>query len=484
MPSQPRAPKARAGDNRSVQLNGERVRALRRQKGMSRVQLGDSTRGTPYAITEVTITRIERGDRVYASTAGALAWALGVPLLELLAEGEGDDLTLQPTIAVMPLRAPDERTTDFACGLAEDLLTRISRWWFPVLARASTIDAASTDPQATARALGASYWIEGVVRRAGSHLDLTARLCDARTGTVVTSYPYEGKLADVFAHQERLASSIVADLYPHVLDHAARRFEGYDPSDLEAWQQALVGAACFYRRNAEDNARARELMAAALRRDARMPLAWYTLALSHQQDLINQWTTDARSSIAQLDETSREFERHYPRDAWAHVARAYHDVYAGHRDTAMARLRGAIDADPNTCLAYALYGQTLAMASEPDHGIEQFEVALQLNPRDTERWSTYTGMALAHFVAERYEQSVQLADKALGVRPSAAFPYAVLASAHAHLGQLPEARRALHEMHAIQPNMSSSGIVSIMSSTEPDIGKRYLEGLRRAGMPS
>jgi adenylate cyclase len=148
----------------------------------------------------------------------------------------------------------------------------------------------------------------------------------------------------------------------------------------------------------------------------------------------------------------------------------------------MARLVAAIEADPNACLAYTLYGQTLAMNREPDRGIEQFEIALRLNPRDTERWSTYTGMALAHFAAERYEDTITAAKEAVRIRPNAGFAYATLASALSILGHMPEAREAVQTLLTIQPDMSLRGILSIMGSTDEDIRTRYLEALKRAGL--
>ena len=83
----------------------------------------------------------------------------------------------------------------------------------------------------------------------------------------------------------------------------------------------------------------------------------------------------------------------------------------------MARLTEALSLDPNMVNAYSLYGQTLAMAAEPDRAIEQFELGLRLSPRDTERWALYLGMSLAHFVAERYEEAIAASERVRAVTP-------------------------------------------------------------------
>lgn len=474
---------AGAGDNRTLLLDGAKVEALRKSNGLSRAQLAERSKGSLHALSEATIKRIEKGEAVYAATAYSLALLLGVPLAQLLAVNSTLTMPQQPPmIAVMPLQAWSPDARPFADGLAEDVITRLSRWWFPILARTSSLGVAPDDPRDAARTAGAKYWVDGNVRRDADRLRVTVQFADVDSGTIITRRAFDRPFADVFDVQRELSGAILSELSPRVLDFEVKRFEHCDPSDLDAWQEALIGAWHFYRRTALDNARARVLLENALNRDKRMPLAWHTLALTHQQDLINQWCESPQHSLSQLEAVTGEFERLYPEEAWAQVSSAYLDVYKGRRARAMARLVAAIEADPNTCLAYTLYGQTLAMNREPDRGIEQFEIALRLNPRDTERWSTYTGMALAHFAAERYAETIEAAQEAVRIRPNASFAYATLASAHSVLGNMPEARQAVQTMLAVQPDMSLRGILSIMGSTDEDIRARYLEALKRAGL--
>jgi len=478
---------AGAGDNRSVRFEGKKLEALRRGKVGSRQKVASASERTPHNVSVATIKRAERGAPVYLNTAHSIAALLGSPLHELLA---GDPLApadpagiaQPPMIAVLPLRTTDGEAASFADGLADDVITRLSRFWFPVIARTSSLNAVSGDAQEAAKALGAQYWIDGTVRRAGSRLRVTVQLAHAGNGTIVFRDAYECALGEVFRKQNELTSAILAGLSPRLLEVETRRFERCDPSDLDAWQESLLGAVHFYRRTADDNARARALLASAVRRDSHMPLAWYTLALTHQQDLINQWSKSPRSSLEALQQVSHELERLYPDEASSQVACAYLDVYQGQRDAAIDRLTAAIELDPNACLAYTLYGQALAMAGEPDRALEQFEVALRLNPKDTERWSTFTGIALTHFTAERYAEAVRRARAAVRLRPNAAFAYAVLASALAHLGKVEDAKRTLVAMREHQPGMSLQGLAHVMGSANKEVGDRYLAGLRSAGL--
>ena len=486
-----------AASNRSTRLDGERVKQTRRARGLSRQAVADRSQGSN-PLSETTIKRAEQGAPLYLSTARRLAELLDVPLGELLLEGSPCVAAQQPTVAVLPFRTDDASASarGFADGLSDDLITRVSRWWFPVVSRTSTLGEAIAEfggrertaksaepaPEVTAAELGATYLVDGTVRLSDDKLRVTAELVEAATGHVLWRRRYDRNLASVFDAQDELTAAIVEGIEPTMLDSELRRFEGRDPQDLDAWRQALQGAWHFYRRTAQDNAEARRLLHGALQRDPRMPNAWYLLALSHQQDIVNQWVSDSRSAMVAMESVCSEMQQLYPAESGCQIAAAYLDVYMGRRDAAMDRLCRAIELDPNMAAAYGLYGQTLAMAKEPDRSIEQFETALKLSPRDTERWSIHIGMALAHFTAERYELTVQQAQKATRLRPKLAFGYGAIASAQAHLGNLDEARAAVAMMVDSQPTTKLGGVEQMMASVDKAIAARYLGGLERAGL--
>jgi adenylate cyclase len=460
-----------ARTNRSVQVDGAKVREARLALGLSQAALSEHTMGTPHMLSPVSVKRAELGEPIYASTAACLANALGVPLASILPVGGPGlpDDGAHPAVAVLAFRGqPDD--TVFADGLADDLITRLSCWWFPVIARTSTLGTMAPEPAARARELGIGYWIEGGIRRSGSRLLVSARLVDAPSQRVISSQAYE------------LTTAILNDLSPRLLDAQVTRIEGRDPTDLSAWQQALLGAWHFYHRTPTDNATARDLLAGALKRERHLPIAWFALALTYQQDIVNQWTTDPAAALTSLARVSEEFSGLYPSEASAHIVSAYLDVYLGRRDSAMSHLTEAIDIDPNASLAYGLYGQTLAMAGKADPALEQLEIALRLSPRDSERWTVHTSIALAHFVAARYEETVRAAHEATRIRPGMAFPYAVMASAHAHLGNRTDAKTALAGMVGVDSKTTLQGLRGIMASTAPEIGARFLDGIARAGL--
>ena len=96
-------------------------------------------------------------------------------------------------------------------------------------------------------------------------------------------------------------------------------------------------------------------------------------------------------------------------------------------------------------------------------------------------------MSLAHFVAERYEEALDWAGRALqqnGDVHNSAFTQFVRASSFAHLDRTDEAREALNEAVRLWPGPLEieRDLRFIFTIREPALQNRYLNGLREAGL--
>jgi tetratricopeptide (TPR) repeat protein len=238
----------------------------------------------------------------------------------------------------------------------------------------------------------------------------------------------------------------------------------------------------FHERRPASNQEARRLLQQSLQRDPQLDWAFYLGGLTHQQDIVNQWSSSPQASVKSLNELSVEFERKHPIDPRAQLVRAYALLYLGQREAAHDRLLQSLESAPNQHLSYLLLGQTLAMADSPDPAIEQYEIATRLSPRDCDLWSIRTATALTHFVAERLEQALIWAESALQLRPDLAFTFGTVASISALCGDLPKAKQALSSMLNINPNMTIERFAPVLASTHPGIAQRYLRGLKLAGL--
>jgi len=86
--------------------------------------------------------------------------------------------------------------------------------------------------------------------------------------------------------------------------------------------------------------------------------------------------------------------------------------------------------------------------------------------------------------AERYEEAVEFATQAC--EANAEFPdiYAVLAAANGQLGRAAAARAALDELLRRMPGLTASDERVNRPFARAADRDRFLEGLRRAGMPA
>jgi TolB-like protein len=475
--------------NRTVVLDGAAFALARRSRALSREGLAALSRG-PHPVSVATVKRAEGGHPVYLETARRLAELLETPLSSIVASSGSrvsENEARRPGICVLSFGWLGAVPGDayLAAGLTEDLMTRLARWWFPVVVTPPRLELAEGGEKFrdAAEKLAVRYWVEGSVRREGGQVRVSARLVDSASARVLWTQAYDRALGDVLAFQHEVAARIVHDMGETVVSAEASRLAGRSAQHLNAWEMSLKGAWHFRRLTKEDNQRARGLLQESLRIDRRLPLAWYTLAMTYRIELLNRWAEDFGESIRGLYETGERFADAMPEEAGHHVVRAYVRMLTGDRDGAAEALQKALGVEPNHCMAYSVLGQTLAYRGRGDEALEQFEMALRLRPISPENWQLFTAVALSHFVEERYEASLTWAEKALEMQPRMPVPLATRAVACSYLGDAGAARRAVEDLRRTAPNVSISSLRTLSVAAEPSNAERFFAGLERAGLP-
>lgn len=477
-------------DNRTVQLDGSKLVALRRARGLSRERLAEEAK-PPHRLSVATLKRAERGEAVYLETARCLSRLLQTPLDALLGTGQQvshgpSSLSESLAVMVLPFRAvsrePESEILSYA--IAEGLNQRLSTWWFPVIGHGTSVryvDAAV--PGQVADELDARYLVTGSVQRLAGEIEVRASLLNALSRQIVWSGAFRRTYSETFILQDELANAVFESIGYELLDLAAGASRTKSDSELSGWERGILGSWHFYKQGRIANAQARQYLLEAVRAEPALDWAWFLLGLTYQQEVINGWGSTQAAPLGELLELSKRYATVHPRSPRMRIIGAYASVYQGDRLGAHEQAHEARELAPNLTSAYSIIGQTLAMAGEPDTAIEQFEVALRLSPRDQDAWSIKTALALAHFVAERYEDTLAWAESAAEARPDAAFPHGTVAVASAYLGDESKAKQSLGRMLSLQPNPTRQGFATIVASTDPAIAQRYLAGLRLAGLP-
>ena len=120
------------------------------------------------------------------------------------------------------------------------------------------------------------------------------------------------------------------------------------------------------------------------------------------------------------------------------------------------------------------------MAGRPDEALPLIENAIRLNPYHP---PFYKGDVLwrVYFVAGRYEEALDALVQVTGAPYYAG--YRRLAATYPYLGRMDEARAAMAKFREVEPQAS----IELYARTEPfkrkDDLERYLDGLRKAGLP-
>ena len=376
----------------------------------------------------------------------------------------------------------------FSEGITEDIITNLSRnRAFFVISRSTsfTYKGPAVDVAKVARELGVRYVLEGSVRRAGNRVRITAQLIDAETGHHLWAERYDRDLADVFAVQDEIAQSITGAIAPGIMSAEIQHAQRKHPSQLDAWDRIMRAHWHIRRYTRDDLAEARHLLTEVIAADPANAMALSDLALANHFEADFGWGDGTPAESRALSgEAARRAVTADDGDALAHGILAIHELFSGQHDEARRRLRRALDLDPNSVTTHGYLGVTEAFGGDYDAALPHLDEAIRLSPRDPLLILWHLSKGWAALAAERYEESIEFATQASEANPEFPDIYAVLAAANGQLGRTDAARTALHQLLRRMPDLTASdGRLDRPFARAAD-RERFLEGLRKAGLPA
>jgi TolB-like protein len=154
----------------------------------------------------------------------------------------------RPSIAVLPFQnlSGDPEQEYFADGVVEEIITGLARIeGLLVIARNSsfTYKGKVVDVKQIGRELGASYVLEGSVRKAGGRVRVSARLVEAETGAHLWAERYDRELENIFKLQDEITLSVVGAVEPNLLEAEIERVKRKRPDSLDAGGRGAVSVA-------------------------------------------------------------------------------------------------------------------------------------------------------------------------------------------------------------------------------------------------
>jgi TolB-like protein/tetratricopeptide (TPR) repeat protein len=289
----------------------------------------------------------------------------------------------QPAVVVMPFDNLSGPNDDYLVdGLVEEITYALSRVRdFCVIARQSAFayKGRLVDAREVKKDLGASYVVEGTVRRNGDRLRISVTMVDAETCSQLWSERYDGVVSNVFEFQDHIAAQVAGTMQPAVRHRQLDLGRRKPPNNLAAYDCVLRGISLHDHGHATAE-------------EAKEAVAWFDRALELDPNYARAlaWRACAAAHLWPLQPTQEHFDRNMhlvsralaidPTDSEAHRIKGALHTFQRQFDPAAYHLKRARDLNPNDAHLLVKGGLYLSYLGEHEEGLNDIDLAVQRNP--------------------------------------------------------------------------------------------------------
>jgi TolB-like protein/class 3 adenylate cyclase len=386
----------------------------------------------------------------------------------------------QPSVAVLALaNLSGDPANDHLCeGIVEDIIGNLSRFRnLMVISRHSAFQfSLITHPvREIGKGLGVRYVLGGRLRRAAKRLRIAVELFDAEFEGVLWSDHFDIEIEELFDLQDEITGAVAARLSVQI-DLAGWQESQY-PRDMRAYGLVLRGQQLILRFCKEANAHARRLFKEAIEIAPNYGRAYRGLSRTHNLDWRYSWSPEPDKSLDDALHLARRAVQLDPLDARGFAELGFANLYKKRHELSLAEYARALALNPNDADIIAEYADALVYVDQPDKSIGLMAKAMRLNPYYPDWYLWY--------LADAYDTMERPADVIATVRrmqdPSEG--RRLLAANFAHLGMLDDARAQAREVMRLHPEFTISHWRHRPPYRDRAILERYIDGLRKAGLP-
>jgi adenylate cyclase len=375
----------------------------------------------------------------------------------------------------------------FADGMVEELITALSRFRsLFVIARNSTFayKGRAVDIKQVGRELGVRYVLEGSVRRSANRVRTTAQLIDALSGAHLWADRFDGALEDVLDLQDRIAARVVGEIEPRLAQVELERGRRKATVNLAAYDYYVRAVANCYPTTKEQCDEQLGLAYKAIELDPGFASAYGIAAWYHTRRAVNLWAADGGQELATALRLARQAAEIGKEDAFALAWAGYVFAFVS-RDLkhGAALVDRAVELNPNLALAWGISGWMELVLGRPDIAIDRTARAMRLSPLDPFMRGWQNSMAIGHLLADRYDEAVSWAAKAMQPDPDFTTPLRIIVASYALAGNIQQAKAACARLRALEPLLRVSNFRDLMAPFRPADFAKWEEGLRLAGLP-
>lgn len=394
----------------------------------------------------------------------------------------------QPRVAVLPFACDgNESEGYFGDGISEEIITHLAlnRHLF-VIARGSTLRYRDRQQSTAeiAQELGVRYLLDGSVRRQGARLRIAAEFSDCHLGRVIWADSFEGRHAELFDLQERIAVRIAGAIDPCVREAELAQVRLRPTESLDAYDCVLRGLHLQYLEEEHAFERAGGYFRQAVALDP-----GYAQAHSHLAWWLTMCIGEGRTPLSvELRQRAIEHARRAvevdPRDAWAlSIAGHTYAFLQKQFSIALDMFQQALTINPNSAIAWARSATTLAYLGRGEEATERVRNALELSPFDQFAFSFCTTHGLASLTCSKFDEAVWWLEKARRLNPRYRAAERLLIAAYSLCGNTDRAQAMALDFLRIEPEFRVGSFGDWYPLQSPH-RERLLQGLRSAGLPA
>jgi adenylate cyclase len=395
------------------------------------------------------------------------------------------ELPDNPSIAVLPFdnmsKDPDQEY--FSDGLTEQIingLCKVSNLF--VIARNSSFayKGRATSIKQIAQELGVKYILEGSVQRSRDRVRITAQLIDATTDYHMWSETYDRNLEDIFALQDEITMKLIGAMQVQ-LTLGEQAHSWGTRTNISAFDHCMRGMEYLYRLSKRDVQHSREILNEAIRFDSAYALPYVLTGFSHICDLAFGWSKSPLRSFEQAEIfVEKALTLNNSLDL-AHGLLGWINLFKRQYDEAIKEGERAVELNPNGAESLAQLAFTLTYVGEANKAVRLMKRAFRLNPIPPAHF--YAWMGMAYESDGQYEKAIELCKKAIGFNPQLYGSYFPLIYSCMSINRIEDAYAYVDSFLKVAPKFSLNLFKSIEPFKNPKRAEKYINALRKAGLP-
>jgi adenylate cyclase len=343
----------------------------------------------------------------------------------------------------------------FGDGVAEEILnalTKIGGLHIPARTSCFAFRGLRLDARDIGKRLGVDALLEGSVRKAGRRLRISVQLIDARNGYHLWSERFDREIADVFAIQDEIASSVVSALGLSLTQREERHLIKQSTTKVEAYEFYLRGRKLFHKWTRQNIDLGREMFERAVAIDPNFAAAWAGLATAH----VHLFGCDSQPHLDKAREASARALKLDPQSAEAHVAAAQGLSMQQRYADAAAEFERAIELDPTLFDAHYYFARSCFKSGDLKKSLRLFQQAQSVRPDDYQtiylEALVLTQLGRGDEARKAYQRALEFTTKYLDLQPDDARSYVLGAGALARLRETERAKEWADRAISLAPD--------------------------------